>query len=55
VGVESGPEVGVDEIHTDRLGFDQHLPRAGGWLRPLDIVEDFWPAVLGDFNRTHTA
>jgi hypothetical protein len=53
VRVQPGPEVCVDEIHADRLGFDQHLARAGGGLRPVDVVEDFWSAVLGDFNGLH--
>ena len=53
--VQPGPEVGVDEIHADRLGFDQHLARAGGGLRQIDIVEDLWPTVLGDFDGLHIA
>jgi hypothetical protein len=29
VRIPPGTEVGVDEMHADRLGFDQHLTRAG--------------------------
>ena len=27
-----GPEIGVEEVHADGLGLDQHLARAGGGL-----------------------
>lgn len=55
VWIQPRPEVGVNKVHADRLGFDQHLARAGEGPRPVDVVEDFWSAVLGDFNGMHTA
>ena len=35
--IQPGPEVGVDEVHTARLGFYQHLAWAGGGPRLVDV------------------
>jgi hypothetical protein len=53
VRIHPGPEVRVDEIDTDRLGLDQHLPRSRRRLRPLDIVQNIGSADPGDFNDMH--
>jgi hypothetical protein len=53
VRIQLGPEVGVDEVHAARLGFDQHLARAGGGPRLVDVGQDFWSAGFGDFNGVH--
>jgi hypothetical protein len=55
VWIQPGPEVGVDEIDADRLGFDQDLARARGRPRSVNVVEGFWAAVLGDFDGVYTA
>jgi hypothetical protein len=42
------PEIGVDEIHADRLGLDQHLTGPGGGPRLLDERKVFRSAGLLD-------
>jgi hypothetical protein len=54
VRIQPGPEVRVDEVHAARLGFDQHLGRAGGGPRLVDVGQDFWPTGFGDFDGVHT-
>ena len=51
--IQSRSEVGVDEVHADRLGLDQHLTGAGAGLRLLDVGQDFGSASFGDFNGIH--
>jgi hypothetical protein len=48
-----GPEIDVDEIDSDRFGFDQHLTGARGGLWLLDIAQDFRTTDFGDFDCVH--
>jgi hypothetical protein len=50
---QSRSEIGVDEIHADRLGLDQHLTGPGGGVRLLDEGKDLRSAGVLDFNRVH--
>jgi hypothetical protein len=51
--IQPRPEIRVDEIHADRLGFDRHLTGSGGGLRFLDVRKDFRAAGSLDLNRLH--
>ena len=48
-----GAEVGVDVVDADGVGLDQHLVRARGGHRLLDVLQNFRTACLGDFDRAH--
>ncbi len=51
--IQPRPEIGVDEIHADRLGLDHHLTGPGGGLRLVDEGKDFRSAGVLDINRVH--
>ena len=51
--IQARPEIGVDEVHADRLGLDQHLTGPGGGMRFLDEGKDLRSAGVLDLNRVH--
>jgi len=53
VRIGTRPEVGVDEIHADRLGFDQHLAQPRRRLRLFHILQYVGAARFGDFDGIH--
>ena len=53
VRIRTRPEVGIDEIHADRLGFDQHLALPRRRRRLLHIPQYFGAARFGDFDGVH--
>ena len=45
--------LGVDEVHTDRFGFDQHFTPTCGGPRLVDALQDFGSTGCDDFDDVH--
>jgi hypothetical protein len=44
------PKTSVDEVHTDRFGFDQHFAPMRGGPRLVDVLQDFGSTDCDDFD-----
>src|SRR6202034_171862 len=51
--IQTGADIGIDEIHADGFGLDQDFTRTRGWLWLLDIAQDFRTTDFGDFDCVH--
>jgi hypothetical protein len=52
--IQPRPEIGVDEVHTDRFGFDQHFTPTRGGPRLVDVLQDFGSTGCDDFDGVHS-
>ena len=51
--IQPRPEISIDEVHTDRFGFDQHFTPTWGGPRLVDVLQDFGSTGCDDFDSVH--